>query len=251
MRFDIVTLFPEMFTAITEYGITRRAASEKLVELSYWNPRRYTQDVHQQVDDRPYGGGPGMVMQVAPLRAAINDAKKADPRPALTVYLSPQGTPITQEKLVQVSQNHARLILICGRYEGIDQRIIDNDVDEEWSIGDYVLSGGELPAMVLIDGLIRLLPGALGDTESALQDSFMNGLLDCPHYTRPPVIDGEAVPAVLLSGDHQAIEHWRLQQQLRRTLHQRPDLLARLHHSSQWPEWQALLEEMKNQDQEN
>jgi tRNA (guanine37-N1)-methyltransferase len=247
MRFDIITLFPEMFKAITEYGITRRAATEQLIDLHYWNPRSYTSDVHQQVDERPYGGGPGMVMQVAPLRASIQDAKKADPRPALSVYLSPQGKPLTQEKLVEVTKQYSRLILVCGRYEGIDQRVIDNDIDEEWSIGDYVLSGGELAAMVVMDGLTRLLPGALGDAESAEQDSFMNGLLDCPHYTRPPIIDEQGVPAVLLSGDHQAIQRWRLKQQLKRTQQQRPDLLARLHPSA---EWQALLDEIKHEDHE-
>ena len=241
MRFDIVTLFPEMFQAITEYGITRRAVSEQLVSLNYWDPRRYTTNIHQQVDDRPYGGGPGMVMQVAPLRAAIQQAKQADSRPALTVYLSPQGKPIQQTHLVKLAQELPRLILICGRYEGVDQRVIEHDVDEQWSIGDYVLSGGELAAMVVIDGLTRLLPGALGDNESAVQDSFMQGLLDCPHYTRPPIIDGQAVPPVLLSGDHQAIQRWRLKQQLWQTQQQRPDLLERVPLSA---ELQALLEEV-------
>jgi tRNA (guanine37-N1)-methyltransferase len=227
MRFDIVTLFPQMFAAITEYGITRRAVTEQLVSLHYWNPRDYTTDTYQRVDDRPYGGGPGMVMQVAPLRQAIQQAKQAHAQPALTVYLSPQGKCIDQQRLNALSQDTPRLLLVCGRYEGIDQRIIDQDIDEEWSIGDYVLSGGELPAMAIIDALTRLIPGTLNDAESAQQDSFMQGLLDYPHYTRPPAIDGQAVPPVLLSGDHQAIQRWRLKQQLLRTQQQRPDLFER------------------------
>jgi len=225
MRFDIITLFPETFTAITESGITRRAVKERIIELHYWNPRDYTKDTHHRVDDKPYGGGPGMVMQVQPLRDAINAAKTADATPALCVYLSPQGKKLIQQDFIQLSQTYQRLILVCGRYEGIDQRVIDNDIDIEWSIGDYVLSGGEIPAMVVIDALTRLQPNALGDSESAQQDSFMNGLLDYPHYTRPPEIDGQAVPTVLLSGDHQAIHHWRLEQQHSRTQKQRPDLL--------------------------
>ena len=242
MRFDIITIFPEMFAAITEYGITRRAVSEKLIQLHYWNPRDYTHDNYQRVDDRPYGGGPGMVMLAVPLRQAIQQAKQADVSLPLTVYLSPQGKPLNQALLVETQQKATRLILVCGRYEGIDQRIIERDIDEEWSIGDYVLSGGELAAMSVIDATTRLIPGALHDAESAQQDSFMHGLLDFPHYTRPPTIDGQAVPPVLLSGNHQAIQRWRLQQQLWRTQQQRPDLIARFPLSA---ELQALLDEAR------
>ena len=241
MRFDIVTLFPAMFQAITDYGITRRAVSEALISLHYWDPRTYTTNAYQKVDDHPYGGGPGMVMQVAPLRQAILQAKQADSTPPLTVYLSPQGKPISQLDLVTIRKTTPRLVFVCGRYEGIDQRIIDNDIDEEWSVGDYVISGGELAAMTMIDALTRLIPGALHDEQSAEQDSFMHGLLDFPHYTRPAIIDGQAVPPVLLSGDHQAIEVWRLKQQLWRTQQRRPELFERHPLSA---ELQALLVEM-------
>jgi tRNA (guanine37-N1)-methyltransferase len=217
---------------------------QQLIQLHHWNPRQYSTNAHQRVDERPYGGGPGMVMQVEPLRGAINAAKTADNQKPLCVYLSPQGKTIQQDDFVKLAQTLPRLILVCGRYEGIDQRIIDRDIDEEWSIGDYVLSGGELGAMVVIDALTRLLPGALGDTESAAQDSFMQGLLDCPHYTRPPSIDGQEVPEVLQMGDHQAIRVWRLKQQLWRTYRQRPDLLQKypLSASSQQLLAQALQE---------
>ncbi len=226
MRFDVVTLFPEMFRALSEQGITGRAFERGLVELRYWNPRDYTQDVHRTVDDRPYGGGPGMVMKVAPLRAAIEDARAVCDPDTRVLYLSPQGRCLDQAS-VRALAGRAGLILVAGRYEGIDERVIRGWVDEEWSIGDYVLSGGELPAMVLMDALIRLLPGALGHQDSAEQDSYVDGLLDCPHFTRPERVGGMGVPPVLLSGDHAAIRRWRLQQALGRTWERRPDLLAR------------------------
>lgn len=225
MRFDVISLMPEMFTAITEQGVSGRAVSRGLVKLNHWNPRDYTDDVHRTVDDRPYGGGPGMVMKVKPLQAAIEAAKAVSPE-ARVLYMSPQGRRLDQEGVQHLSKHAANgLILLAGRYEGIDERIIDRYVDEEWSIGDYVLSGGELAAMVLIDSVIRTLPGVLGDAESAEQDSFSNGLLDCPHYTRPEVIENMAVPPVLLGGNHEAIRCWRLQQALGRTWLRRPDLL--------------------------
>lgn len=222
MRLDVVTLFPGMFDALRE-GVSGRAIKRGLVDLQLWNPRDYTQDVHRTVDDRPYGGGPGMVMMVAPLVAAIEDAKQAAPA-SRVVYLSPQGKRFDQQAAEQLSQLDG-LILIAGRYEGIDERVIDTFVDEEWSLGDYVLSGGELPAMVLMDSVIRLLPGALGHADSAQQDSFVDGLLDCPHYTRPEEVLGQTVPDVLLSGNHERIRRWRLQQALGRTWLRRPDLI--------------------------
>jgi len=224
MRFDLVTLFPEMFRALDEQGVTGRAVDRGLIELEFWNPRDYTQDVHRTVDDRPYGGGPGMVMKVEPLKAAIEHAKAAAKPETPVVYLSPQGRKLDQSA-AQAWAKRDGMILIAGRYEGIDERIIDRYVDEEWSIGDYVLSGGELAAMVLMDAVIRLKPGVLGDAESAEQDSHVDGLLDCPHYTRPEKIDGDEVPSVLLSGNHEAIRRWRLQQSLGRTWLRRPDLL--------------------------
>ena len=225
MRFDIVTLFPEMFQAITEYGVTGRAVTNKQLELAFWNPRDYTQDARQTVDDRPYGGGPGMVMKVEPLLAAIAAAKAACAKPCRVIMLSPQGQCITQQDLAEMSQG-PRPILIAGRYEGVDERIYSLAVDEEWSIGDYVLTGGELAAMVMIDAAARFIPGVLGDENSALQDSFMEGLLDFPQYTRPENLQGLCVPDVLLSGNHQAISAWRRRQQIERTLEKRPDLLC-------------------------
>jgi len=222
MRFDVVTLLPEMFEA-ARLGVTGRAFERGLAQLRLWNPRDYTHDVHRTVDDRPYGGGPGMVMKVEPLRAAILDAKRAAPG-SRVAYLSPQGRRFDQQAAAELAGRDG-LILVAGRYEGIDERIIARHVDEEWSIGDYVLSGGELAAMVLIDVLLRLRPGVLGHEDSAAQDSYMAGLLDCPHYTRPEEIDGLRVPAVLLSGNHEAIRRWRLGQALGRTLERRPDLL--------------------------
>jgi tRNA (guanine37-N1)-methyltransferase len=222
MRFDVITLFPEMFDAI-RLGVTGRAIDKGLAKLVLWNPRDYTEDVHQTVDDRPYGGGPGMVMKVEPLLAAIQAAKAQNPT-SKVVYLSPQGQRFVQATAVAATQTSG-IILIAGRYEGIDERVIHSFVDEEWSLGDFVLSGGELPAMVVIDSMIRLLPGALGHAESAEQDSFSDGLLDCPHYTRPENILDQDVPSVLLSGDHEKIRLWRLQQALGRTWLRRPDLL--------------------------
>lgn len=222
MRFDVISLLPEMFGAI-RHGVTGRAIERGQVQLTHWNPRDYSHDVHRTVDDRPYGGGPGMVMKVAPLCAAIDAAKQVAPDSPV-LYLSPQGRRFDQQAAQAMSQCTG-LILLAGRYEGIDERLIDSHVDEEWSIGDYVLSGGELPAMVLMDAVIRLLPGVLGHQDSAVEDSYVNGLLDCPHYTRPEEIAGRTVPEILLSGDHKAIRRWRLQQALGRTWLRRPDLL--------------------------
>lgn len=230
MRFCVVTLFPEMFEAISAYGITGRAVSRGLVELKCINPREFAEDRHQTVDARPYGGGPGMVMMVGPLAAATGAAKRwlvsrgAETKSIRVIYMSPQGKKLNHSSVVDLSKLE-NLVLIAGRYEGVDERFIETDVDEEWSIGDYVLSGGELPAMVMIDALTRLHPGVLGDAESAMQDSFVAGLLDCPHYTRPEEYGGKRVPAVLLSGDHKRIERWRMQQSLGRTWERRPELL--------------------------
>jgi tRNA (guanine37-N1)-methyltransferase len=223
VRFDVVTLFPELFAALQGHGIMGRALSSGIAELHLWNPRDYTQDVHRTVDDRPYGGGPGMVLKVEPLKAAIEDARAAAPQSPVA-YLTPQGWTLDQRAMLEIAARPG-WILIAGRYEGIDERLIERFVDEEWSIGDYVLSGGELPAMVVIDAVTRLLPGALGHAESAAQDSYMAGLLDFPQYTRPEAIDGMRVPEVLVSGNHEAIERWRLQQALGRTWLRRPDLL--------------------------
>ena len=227
MHIEVVTLFPEMFSAVSDNGVTGRAIQNGLVQLGTVNPRDFTDDRHNTVDDRPYGGGPGMVMMVEPLRDAISEARQVLSDKAKVIYLSPQGRKLDQAGLQSLVE-HGELILLCGRYEGIDERLIASEVDEEWSIGDYVISGGELAAMVLIDGVTRLVPGALGHEESAQQDSFMNGLLDTPHYTRPEVLDGEAVPDVLLSGHHKNIESWRLKQALGRTWLRRPDLLEKL-----------------------
>lgn len=227
MHIEVVTLFPEMFRAVSDNGVTGRAIQKGLVQLGTVNPRDFTDDRHNTVDDRPYGGGPGMVMMVEPLRDAINKARSVLSDKAKVIYLSPQGRKLDQAGLKSLAE-HEELILLCGRYEGIDERLIASEVDEEWSIGDYVISGGELAAMVLIDGVTRLVPGALGHEESAEQDSFMSGLLDTPHYTRPEVFDGEAVPDVLLSGHHKNIETWRLKQALGRTWLRRPDMLEKL-----------------------
>lgn len=225
MRVDVVTLFPELVEALIRSGIPRRAVDKGLLELATWNPRDYTTDRHRTVDDRPYGGGPGMVMKYEPLRDAIQAARAAVEDDARVIYLSPQGRPLDQAGVGELARRQ-RLILVAGRYEGIDERVVTTCVDEEWSIGDYVLSGGELAAMVMIDAVARLQPGVLGDADSARQDSFMDGLLDYPHYTRPESVDGMDVPAVLMSGDHRAIADWRRQQALRRTRSRRPDLLA-------------------------
>lgn len=225
LRVAVVTIFPEMFDALSGYGISGRAVREGLVELRYWNPRDYATDRHRSVDDRPYGGGPGMVMSAPPLCAAIRAARDDLGAGARVLYLSPQGTTLTQRRVHELVAG-GPLVLLAGRYEGVDERVIESEVDEEISLGDYVLSGGELPAMVLLDAMIRLLPGALGHDESAVQDSFAQGLLDCPHYTRPEVFEGRAVPPVLLSGDHERIREWRLAQSRERTRSRRPDLLA-------------------------
>jgi tRNA (guanine37-N1)-methyltransferase len=222
MQLHIVTLFPGMFQALN-YGIVGRALENQLVKLQYWNPRDFTTDIHHTVDDRPFGGGPGMVMKVAPLKSAIRAAKHGIPQ-APVVYLSPQGKPLTQAHIAELAKRPA-MVILSGRYEGIDQRLIDTEVDEIWSAGDFVVSGGELPIMMLIDAMIRLIPGALGHPESAAQDSFSQGLLDYPHYTRPAEIDGLDVPKVLREGDHQAIARWRLKESLKNTWQMRPDLL--------------------------
>ncbi len=228
MIVDVITLFPEMFEAIRAHGVTARAFENKLVDLQCWNPRVFTTDNHNTVDDRPYGGGPGMVMLVEPLEKAILAAKEKQVTQGvkpMVIHLSPSGQALTHEKVVELSQAEG-LVLLTSRYEGVDQRLLDAQVDEEISIGDYVLSGGELPAMVLLDAVIRLLPGALGDAASAEQDSFVNGLLDCQHYTRPEVYKDKQVPEVLLSGNHEKIRQWRLKQSLALTRAKRPDLLA-------------------------
>jgi tRNA (guanine37-N1)-methyltransferase len=228
----VVSLFPEMFAAVSDYGVTGRAVQKGLLNISCCNPRDYTTDRHQTVDDRPYGGGPGMVMMTAPLEQAIHAAKASVAPGATVIYLSPQGRPLDQQGLVELAQRPS-LVLLAGRYEGVDERLIEAEVDEEWSIGDYVLSGGELAAMVMIDGLSRLLPGVLGHHLSAEQDSFAEGLLDCPHYTRPEHYRDRAVPDVLLSGNHEAIRRWRLKQSLGRTWLRRRDLLQKVELSSE------------------
>lgn len=228
MWIGVVSLFPEMFDAISRHGVTGRAVKHGLLELEFWNPRDFATDKHRTVDDRPYGGGPGMLMKVETLRQAIHaaraEAEATQGQPARVIYLSPQGRPLDQRGVQELAAA-GPLIVVAGRYEGIDERIVEADIDEEWSIGDYVLSGGELPAMVLIDAAARLVPGVLGHQDSAVEDSFNEGLLDCPHYTRPEMIDGRAVPEVLLSGNHGAIRRWRLKQSLGRTWLRRPDLL--------------------------
>lgn len=238
MRTGIVTLFPEMFTAISEFGVTSRAIREGLVELNFWSPRDFTEDKHQTVDDRPYGGGPGMLMKTEPLEKAIMAAREALPG-AKVIYLSPQGKPMDQLAINRLAAQES-FILLCGRYEGIDERVIEAQVDEELSLGDFVISGGEIAAMACLDAVIRLQPGALGHEDSAAQDSFMNGLLDCSHYTRPEEFAGKSVPPVLLSGDHEAIRCWRLKQSLGRTWLRRPDLLEEMTLSD---EQQKLLHE--------
>lgn len=239
MRVDVVTLFPELVSAITSCGVTGRAATRGLLTLECWNPRDFAEDRHRTVDDRPYGGGPGMVMMVGPLRDAIAAARAADQRPVRTVYLSPQGRRLDQAWLADAVARE-RLLLVAGRYEGVDERLVQAEVDEEVSLGDFVLSGGEPAAMAIVDGLARLLPGALGDEDSAAADSFADGLLDHPHYTRPEVVDGMAVPPVLLGGDHDAIRRWRLGQALARTLERRPELIEQRTLSN---EERAMLDE--------
>ncbi|MEO6171066.1 MAG: tRNA (guanosine(37)-N1)-methyltransferase TrmD [Lysobacter sp.] len=223
MRIDVISLFPEFIAQCAAFGVTGRAVERGLLALQGWNPRDHAEGSYRRVDDRPFGGGPGMVMLIDPLRAALQAARAADPRPVRTVYLSPQGAPMTQAKVRELA-GCERLLLLCGRYEGIDERLVAAEVDEELSIGDYVLSGGELAAAVVIDAVARLQDGALNDAESAVQDSFEDGLLDCPHFTRPVDHALGAVPAVLMSGNHAEIARWRRQQSLVRTLQRRPDL---------------------------
>ena len=245
MRFSVITLFPEMLDAVTRYGITGRAVKQGLIQVEAWNPRDFTEDKHQTVDDRPYGGGPGMVMMVAPVTAAIKAARKVLSGSCRVIHLSPQGRRLDQDGVLELT-GLDNLVLLAGRYEGIDERVISSVVDEEWSIGDYVLSGGELAAMIVIDAITRLLPGALGHEASAQNDSFFGGLLDFPHYTRPEEFEGRRVPEVLLSGDHERIRRWRLKQALGRTWLRRPELIGVLALDK---EQQELLEEfIREQD---
>lgn len=247
LQFDVITLFPPMFDAVTECGVTGRARDSGLYQLVLWNPRDFAANVHRTVDDRPYGGGPGMVMMAEPLEKAISAAsqrqKSSGVRRPRVVFLSPQGRLLNHRLVMELSQEQG-LVMIAGRYEGVDERLIRRQVDDEISIGDYVLSGGELAAMVLMDCVVRQIPGVLGDAESARQDSFVNGLLDCPHYTRPETYGGEAVPPVLMSGNHAEISRWRLKQALGRTWQRRPDLLAQRELSE---EELALLEDFKKE----
>jgi len=249
MRVAVVTLFPGMFSALSEYGITGRAVRQRLLQLYYYSPRDYTQDRHRTVDDKPYGGGPGMLMKTGPVSQALAAAKarlqeqqggvEGGGKVPQVIYLSPQGRPLSQQ-IVQELAAGPDLVLLCGRYEGIDERVLETLVDAEYSLGDFVLSGGELAAMALLDAVTRLLPGALGAAESAVQDSFEAGLLDHPHYTRPEEYEGRRVPPVLLSGDHARIDQWRLKQRLGATWRKRPDLLQKLQLDAQQ---QRLLDE--------
>lgn len=225
--FGLVTLFPDMVAPFLSQGVTGRAVKKGIIDVQVFNPRDFALDKHSTVDDRPYGGGPGMLMMVQPLTDAINAAKEAAGGDAKVIYMSPQGKTLNQ-KMVRSSVNDKKLILIAGRYEGVDERVIQNLVDEEISVGDFVLSGGELPALVMMDAIARLVPGVLGHNQSAEQDSFEQGLLDCPHYTRPEILDGQRVPEVLLSGNHEKIRQWRLQQSLGRTWERRPEMLNNL-----------------------
>jgi len=245
MWIGVISLFPEMFRAVVDYGVTGRAVKNGLLNVTCWNPRDFAYDRHRTVDDRPYGGGPGMLMMVQPLRDAIHEAKAAAGDGARVIYLSPQGRKLDQQGVRQLA-THQKLILVCGRYEGIDERVIRTEIDEEWSIGDYVLSGGELPAMVLIDSVSRFIPGVLGHESSAEEDSFADGLLDCPHFTRPEVLEGVEVPPVLLSGNHAEIRRWRLKQSLGRTWLRRPELLKSL---ALTDEQTALLTEFQREHQ--
>lgn len=224
MWIGAVTLFPEMFRAVTDYGVTGRAFKNRIMEFHSWNPRDFTHDRHRTVDDRPYGGGPGMLMKVQPLQDAIAAAKQAAGDGVKVIYLSPQGKRLDQAGVKHLA-GIKKIILVAGRYEGVDERLISAEIDEEWSLGDFVLSGGEIAAITVIDAVARLIPGVLGHTQSAVQDSFYEGLLDCPHYTRPEVFQGEGVPDVLMGGHHEKIRQWRLKQSLGRTWQRRPDLL--------------------------
>jgi len=241
IRFDVVTLFPEMFAAITASGITRKALEAELWRLHTWNPRDFTTDNYRTVDDRPYGGGPGMVMLAEPLEKALDAAQSAGG--GRVIYLTPQGKPLDHATVMELAGRKA-VTLLCGRYEGVDERLIRRRVDEELSLGDYVLSGGELAAMAVIDAVVRQLPGALGDGQSALEESFAGGLLDCPQYTRPETYAGERIPQVLLSGHHEQIRRWRLKQALGRTWLRRPELIAARRLSE---DEQTLLEEFRQE----
>jgi tRNA (guanine37-N1)-methyltransferase len=243
VRFEVVTLFPAMIREAVRYGVAGRAIAAGLMELECVDPRDYATDVHRTVDDRPYGGGPGMVMKVEPLRSAIRAAAKRIPAGALRVYLSAQGRPFDQAAARRFSALPG-LVLVAGRYEGVDERLLQSEIDEEWSIGDYVLSGGEIPALALIDAVTRLIPGVLGDERSALEESFTEGLLDWPHYTRPEDFEGLRVPEALLSGNHREIARWRLKQALGRTWQRRPDLIERLTLDT---EQRKLLAEFQNE----
>lgn len=245
MWFGVITLFPQMFDAITQFGVTSRAVKQGLISVDCWNPRDFTTDKHKTVDDRPFGGGPGMLMMVQPLTDAIRAAKAAAGEGVHTIYLSPQGRKLDQAGVQELAKR-PKLLLVAGRYEGIDERVIESEIDEEWSIGDYVLSGGELPAMTLIDAVSRLVPGVLGHDLSAVEDSFASGLLDCPHYTRPEELNGKQVPAILLSGHHENIRRWRLKQSLGRTWLRRPELLNAL---ALTKEQRKLLEEFQQEHQ--
>ncbi|WP_444941115.1 tRNA (guanosine(37)-N1)-methyltransferase TrmD [Microbulbifer sp. ZKSA004] len=245
-RIALVSIFPEMFAALTEYGVSGRAVKDGLLEVRCWNPRDFTSDRHRTVDDRPYGGGPGMVMLAEPLYQALEVARAwagEDGESVRSIYMSPQGRQLDQGGVEQLSAA-GNLVLLAGRYEGVDERIVESMIDEEWSIGDYVLSGGELAAMVMVDAITRLIPGALGHNQSAVEDSFSSGLLDCPHYTRPEQYRGVAVPEVLLSGNHEKIRRWRLKQALARTQQRRPDLLQGLELSD---EQKLLLDEIQRE----
>jgi tRNA (guanine37-N1)-methyltransferase len=257
VQFHVITLFPEMIEQVGRHGVLGRAIKQGIIEIRCWNPRDYAQDKHRTVDDRPYGGGPGMLMKVQPLADAIvaareyatkNDGQEKAGNNTRVVYLSPQGSRLDQQAISLFAENgknsQTSYILIAGRYEGIDERLIEQYIDEQWSVGDYVLSGGELPAMILIDAVARMLPGVLGDAASAQQDSFMDGLLDCPHYTRPEEIDGKVVPEVLLSGDHGAVTRWRTKQKLGITWLRRPDLLEEVQLDD---EQKKLLAEFKQE----
>lgn len=239
LRVAVVTLFPELVREVVRHGVAARAAGRGLIELETFNPRDHARDRHRSVDDVPYGGGPGMVLRYGPLKKAIDAAREAVGAQAPVILLSPQGRRLDQSAVRRLAALEA-LVLVAGRYEGVDERVVEAAVDEELSIGDFVLSGGELAAMVVIDAVVRLLPGALGDARSAADDSFVDGLLDCPHYTRPETIDGRRVPAVLVSGDHGAVARWRRKQALGRTWERRPDLLAGRELE---PQDRALLEE--------
>ena len=244
----VVTLFPEMFTALTGHGVTGRAVKRGQLTVEYSNPRDHAHDRHRTVDDRPFGGGPGMLMKVEPLLEAIEAIREKAPSTPRVIYLSPQGQPLTQQRAEELAQLDS-VVLLCGRYEGIDERIIEMCVDEEISIGDYVLSGGELGAMVLLDAVTRLIPGVLGHADSAVEDSFSEGWLDCPHYTRPEEFAGQRVPEVLLSGNHALIRRWRLKQSLGRTWQRRPELLEELTLSKE--QHQLLTEFIREQATDN